>query len=248
MKITKEILEYFKIGSITLENADGKDGLCFLERIDKSEWTFSRHEPFIDSGIQSGNFKELTFIIKFTDSSEPGRFYANLLDFGGNCLKAAPSSKNSSDRRLLEFISGIQKMEQKFESFGRRKEERIKIGKEKAAEFGLSRIEQTLFSESTKIIQPCVVLDASVHGIRIITVQNPNLNHLDTFGIKISFSNPEQSVILKAHKVYEKITKTQSKTFAAFSCQLLEPVHFAWKDRVIKMIESRTAVADEISS
>lgn len=238
MKITKEMLENFNIKSFTLHSGNS-DLLCFLESFENESLTFAFPDEI---NFQKGSRVEFT--VNCADDTNSCVLVANLLDFGTNWCNVrekALTLKNldsgggvNSVDGFLEFLSNL---EQKYQHFGRRKEERIRIGKEQFSDFGLSRLEQTVFINEAKFVQPCVVIDASVHGIRIITEQTPAFNHIETLGIKLAFSNPEQNVILKAHKVYENITKTESKTFVTFSCQLLEPVHFAWKDRVIKMIE-----------
>ena len=129
-------------------------------------------------------------------------------------------------------------MERKYESFGRRKEERVKIGKEKAKSFGLASVEQTVFFPASRTEQPCVVLDASVHGVCVITPKTPSTGKEENFCVKISFEKPAQTIVLRAHKVYSKITKTERASFATLSCQLLEPVHVVWKERVIALISS----------
>lgn len=242
MKITKELLEHFHIKSFTFKNQN-LDSLCFLERFESGILTFTFPEE-----IKFSKGNALEFTVNCDNDTNSCVLAANLLDFGTNWCDVSEKNlmlknpNSAGNMNCVEsFLGFLSNLEQKYQHFGRRKEERIKIGKEKFRAFGLSGIEQTLFTENARTFQPCVVLDASIHGIRIITAQNPNLNHLDTFGIKISFTNPEQNVILKAHKVYENITKTESKTFATFACQLLEPVHFAWKDRVIRMIENNAA-------
>ena len=60
----------------------------------------------------------------------------------------------------------------------------------------------------------------------------------DSFNVMLNFVNPEQTIVLKCHKVHAQLKKTESKIYARISCQLLEPIHFAWKERVIKLLES----------
>ena len=79
----------------------------------------------------------------------------------------------------------------------------------------------------------------SLHGICIITpFYNDFSKKLDNFIIQVSFSNPEQNVLLQAHKVHTKLNHSENKTFATISCQLLEPINYIWKERVIKMLET----------
>ena len=59
MKITKELLEHFKVKTISLDNC-GENVLCFLERIDNGKWTFS-----ITRAIDLSKNKKLSFMINF---------------------------------------------------------------------------------------------------------------------------------------------------------------------------------------
>lgn len=230
MKVTKEILNNFKVVSISYLSGS-KDALCALDRIEEGAWTLSfakKPKAKIGSDIR------LRFVFDGTDGFEEAS--ARVLDSGGDWIKIRLYDGGGDG--VSRLASGLVEMEKKIEAFGRRKEARIKIGKEKFKDFGLAKIEQSLFFGGIKAVQPCVVLDASVHGICVITTETPALKKEENFSIKLSFDKPLQTVSLKAHKVYSRLTKTDSKTFATVSCQLLEPIHFAWKERVIKMIES----------
>lgn len=228
MKVTKELLEHLKVRSISIIH-DGTNRLCFLDRIEKGTFTFSTAQKI---GLMKG--EKISFQVDFFD--EGGKIEAELTDFGEDWLTVVPETE-TENTRVKAFLTIIADMEAKYESFGRRKEERVKIGKEKYADFGLSGIEQTVFLPGIKLAQPCVVLDASVHGICVITPRTKAIQEEEIFCIKLNFKNPEQSIILKAHKVYSRQNKTNDKIFCTLSCQLLEPVHFAWKERVIAIIE-----------
>jgi hypothetical protein len=229
MKITKELLEHLKLKSITIRNGQA-DTLCFLERIEKEIWTFSLPEKI---EFQQG---EQTFLQVNFHEEEGSVLKAKILDFGEDWCELQPEVE-TTNTRLKTFLTMLSGMEEKYESFGRRKEERIKIGKERFGDFGLSSLKQNLFLQGVNMIQPCVVLDASVHGICIITMKTPAVQKEENFCIKLDFSEPNESIILKAHKVYTRLNKTEDKIFATLSCQLLEPIHFAYKNRVISMIE-----------
>ena len=87
--------------------------------------------------------------------------------------------------------------------------------------------------------QPCAVVDASLHGICIITpCSDHRMKDCDSFNVMLNFVSPEQTIVLKCHKVHAQLKKTESKIYARISCQLLEPIHFAWKERVITLLES----------
>ncbi len=229
MKITKELLEHLKVKSITLLK-DDKNILCFLERVENDLWTFS-----LSLKIELSTNENVSFQFLFEGEDTSSLLVSTVLDFGEDWINVKPVSADSTS--LKHFLKYLILMEQKYDSFGRRKEERIKIGKENSKLFGLSDIQQEIFLQGVKFIQPCVVLDASVHGICVITPDTPAAKNEENFCVKLQFVKPERTVILKAHKVYSRINKTEQKTFITLSCQLLEPIHFEWRDRVIKMIE-----------
>ena len=234
MKITKELLDSLKVKTISLKNKD-KNTLCFLERIEKEVLTFSLPQK-IEFDKTEAVFEIAFDTSEYQTESEVTELTADIKEFGEDWVSVEINQDNFSGR-LSEFITTVSEMEKRYETFGRRKENRVKIGKEKSKDFGLSKLEQSIFIQSSKFLQPCVVLDASVHGICVITTETPQIRKEDNFCVKLSFVNPEQTVILKAHKVYSRTTKTESKTFVSLSCQLLEPIHFAWKERVIDMLD-----------
>ncbi len=229
MKITKELLTHFNVISFNFEY-EKKDVLCFLDRIDKGLWTFVLPKKI----ICAKNTELIIKIIFFQNIC--GEVCVNVIDSGEDWIEVKPISFTTKEAE--DFLKELDSLELKYESFGRRKEERIKIGKEKSKAFGLSDIQQLLFSQGGKNYQPCVVLDVSMHGICIITSDTPLINTEDNLCLKLTFENPEQTVLLKIHKVYSRLKKTDEKNFSILSCQLLEPIHFEWKERVIKMLRN----------
>ena len=228
MKITKELLEHLKVRSMSLTS--GKANLlCFLERVEKGKWTFS-----LPNKTDFAKGEKITINIVFYEE-EQGEIHATVDDFGEDWLTIMPENL-SENTRVNAFLTMLGEMESKYETFGRRRETRIRIGKERYRELGLSRLEQVLFLPGIKLQQPCAVLDASVHGICVITPHTKPVQDEENFCVKLTFTNPEETVILQAHKVYSRLDKTEGKTFATLSCQLLEPIHFAWKERVIGLL------------
>ena len=145
----------------------------------------------------------------------------------------------TADDFFSEFQKKLSFLEYQDEKYGRRKEPRISVGKNNFEAFGLTSVEQKIFSETARIIQPCAILDVSFHGICIITpFENKAFKNIENFNIHLSFLNPVQTVILMAHKVHSKLKSTEdNNVFATISCQLLEPINYIWKERVIKILE-----------
>ncbi|MDE6245889.1 MAG: hypothetical protein K2M50_09590, partial [Treponemataceae bacterium] len=103
--------------------------------------------------------------------------------------------------------------------------------------FGLESPEQKVFVRSKKIIQPCAIVDASIHGVCIITPFSDGFKDVENFCVKVGFSSPVESAIMEAHKVHSRLVKTERSVFAKVSAQLLEPISHIWKGRVARLIE-----------
>jgi len=234
MNITKELLDGLNV--ISLFFTQGKNDInCILRKVESGVLLFNF----------TGNFKflegeRIVLSATFQKNAELVISKSNLkiLESGLNWVSGTVENCENDLRKILERISFLERQDEKY---GRRKEKRVKIGKENFRAFGLSSPEQKLFSMSAKIIQPCALLDASIHGICIITpFENPLFKSVENFGICISFVNPEQTISLQVHKVRSKLDKAGERTFATISCQLLEAIHYAWKERVISLLEKQS--------
>ena len=230
MNITKELLDHLNVKSLTIRQG-ALDVLCFLVRIENGIWTLS-----LSTSVDFAALQKVELQITFQD--EKGTSFHALLLAHGEDWCTITIDEDTESRLLKNFIDALVAMERRYEQFGRRKEMRLTIGRENARQFGLAGMEQALFLPAARIQQPCVVLDASVHGICIITPFSAGaIRSADSFCIKLGFERPEQNIVLNAHKVYTRLNKVGTKAYASISCQLLEPVHFAWKERVIALLE-----------
>lgn len=231
MNVTKEILEWLKVSSIAIRKG-GADIMSFLSRFTSEIWTLTtlqKHE------FSQG--EQISIQINFTNG-ESEEFLAEFIESGENFCDIRISGSEKKEKTAA-FISALENLDEKYTKYGRRKEERIEIGKRNSARFGLSSPEQTVFINGIKMQQPCAVVDASIHGICIITpCSDHRMKDCDNFNVMLNFVSPEQTIVLKCHKVHAQLKKTESKIYARISCQLLEPIHFAWKERVIKLLES----------
>lgn len=243
MNITKELLESLGVVSMSLSNGR-EDFLCILRRTEGKSLTFS---ILNSDGFSAHGKMELRTTFKKDGAVKVSVSELEVLDSGGDwCVGTVAGI---SDREMNSLLDKLSEMEYRDEKYGRRKEMRVPIGKANYAAFGLSSPEQTLFVRGLKFSQPCAVLDASIHGIQVITPIRfkADFKALEDFNIKISFVNPEETAILKAHKVHSKLDRAGEKIFATYSCQLLEPIHHVWKERVIKMIEASERPLEIIS-
>ena len=249
MTVSKEMIQDFNILSMSIQiiskNKTEQGALqienhipCILSRYNNGKLHFSllREEEIYNP--DDDYFYNLQICIKESESfykSETASIRINESGIGWIIAEI----KDSPGEIIKLLQNQLYALEISEEKYGRRKEPRIKIGKEKSIAFGLCSPEQKLFSKSAKIIQPCAIIDASIHGICIITpFDNPIFKTLENFCIQLSFSNPEQTVILQCHKVHTKLSNTEHRVFSTLSCQLLEPIHYAWKERVMQMLEA----------
>lgn len=249
MNISRDLLEEFNIISMSLKNTN-KSMSCFPVKAEFKELHLTKTLQFKflqqfsneteNSQFCTQNNHILSVTIKENDSENflISDVKIEIIEFG---LDYFICKVNDCDDFFQSFLNRISFLEYQDEKYGRRKEPRIPIGKNKANLFGLASIEQKLFSKTETLIQSCVILDVSLHGICIITpFEDTRFKSIDNFFIQISFINPEQSVVLQAHKVHLKLNPTQNKVYATLSCQLLEPISYIWKERVIKILEQES--------
>lgn len=234
MNITKEFLDGLNL--VSLFFTQGKNDInCVLERSEKGVLFFNFTGDF---KFAEGERLPLSATFQKEAELTVSKAGFKILESGLDWILGTVENCEHDLREVLERISFL---ESQYEKYGRRKEMRVKIGKENFLAFGLSSPEQKLFSKAAKIIQPCAIVDASIHGICIVTpFENPLFKSIDNFNVHISFVNPEQVVLLQAHKVLLRLDNANGRTFATISCQLLEPIHYAWKERVINLLEKHS--------
>ncbi|MCR4714280.1 MAG: hypothetical protein K5751_07865 [Treponemataceae bacterium] len=122
------------------------------------------------------------------------------------------------------------------EEFERRHELRVKIGIEGASDFGLAGPEQYVLTEPGEL--PCVIVDASVHGVQLLMESCRALASSPILKLKVSFSCPSDEIIMSLNKVYAHGKEAGGKVWSYVSCQILEPVHFVWRERVLAMLRT----------
>lgn len=227
MTISKELLENYKLISINI-CIYNKDIMTTFCRQNNNEWTFKLSEN-LDKKIN-------TIILKFNFENYITQATVEVLEIGEDYI-ITKKIINSEDEKLNNFIQKLNEIENNNEKYGRRKEERIDIGDKNYRLFGLEKINQQLIVQSEKIITNCVLADVSFHGIKIITPYNQVIPKLNNFTLFISFNNPIENVYIEVHKVYINLNKINEHTYASISCQILEPVNYVWKERIIKLIE-----------
>lgn len=238
MNITKEILDYLNVISVSVGRGR-TDIVAYLSRYARGEWTLSLLQK------QEFTFGERVAVkINFL-SGETEEFTARVKDFGEDFLEVSDFTRNGG-KLIKNLFDSLEELNDKYEKFGRRKERRIEIGRRNYQTFGLSSMEQKIFIRGIQMQQSCALVDASVHGLCIITpFSDSRMKDIENFYVLLHFLNPEQTITVQCHKVHMQLKKTESHSYAKISCQLLEPIHFAWKDHVIRLMEQETFIAEK---
>lgn len=229
MTVTKELNNRIKLinSDILVEQ---KEKLCYLSKQNLDLWTFTLCEPVEIPDSQK------TVIIKMNYEGYTTTF-TGIIRKKGEDFIIVEKPDSVKDPFLEETISVLNQIEINDEKYGQRKEKRVKVGIKNSKKFGLKKPEQTFVIEKERFSGPCAIVDASIHGLQIVTPYGSILKNLNNFNVLISFQEPNQHIIMDLHKVNIKLTKVNEKTFANISCQILEPINYIWKDRVIKMMD-----------
>lgn len=231
MKITRELLEHFQVCSILVSDLDGKEHLAYFEKYENKCWSL-----YIPDKITPVH-EELLLQINFRNDKNIV-FTAAVIEYSDNlCTLRIPESIDNV--QFQDMIQSLYDIEYTDKLYGRRKEPRLKIGKEKYLEFGLETIQQQVVYNGTSLCQPCVIIDASVHGICLMTPYIPEETY-DFFFVRIKFTDPDQDITLQLHKVNIRVTDTDGCCIATVSCQILEPIHFVWRNRVYSLLRQST--------
>ena len=232
MTITKEIWEQFKIISIVLKEKD-KDIMCFPKQYENRILILYVLEQ---TGFQYAD--PVSIQLTFSDGYI-GIFQVKALKEDNDyCNILVP--KTVSDSRIQDFIDMLDEQDRRHKQYEKRKEHRIIIGKSNFSAFGLVSPQQTLFIHDLYSHQPCAVVDASIHGICIITLYTDIAkNTRETFYVKLHFRLPEQHIILRCQSVHTRRIEPGKNIYAMISCRLIEPIHFIWKERILNFMEKR---------
>lgn len=229
MNITKDLLNYFGIISVSIKIQDS-DIICFLTKQIENTWIIDTKYDEIAKN------QNIEIKINFKDSN-PEIIKTVVIEKEKNLISVRLPQNFTNQQKKVEMVFlRINELEQKDKKFGRRKEERIKITKANCSNFMIKSIEQELILKNQ--ILPCAIIDVSIHGICIITQYSPFFSkELDNFKVRLSFTDYTSPVIIQCHKVHARLAKTKSKDYITLSCQVLEPIHFEWKNHVISILE-----------
>lgn len=228
MTITKELSNKLNLINSDLLLND-KEILCYLEKQNAENWTFH-----ISTELEL-NKDQKTLIIKMNYVNYTTNFTAKIIETGKDYI-VVQKPTNPKDPFLKDTLDTLEKIEKNDEKYGQRKEPRIKIGIKYSQDFGLKSPEQIFVLERERYSGPCAIVDASIHGVQILTPYSAILRNINNFNMLISFSNPNQHIILDLHKVNIKLTKNNEKTYANISCQIMEPISYIWKERIINLL------------
>lgn len=228
MTINKELCNKLQLINSDLLIND-REILCYLEKQNKEKWTFhTSTELDLDKDQKS-------IIVKMNYVNYITQFTGTILEAGNDYIVLC-KPQDSQDPYIKDTIEALDKIEKNDEKYGQRKEQRIKIGIKKSKDFGLKSPEQVFVLERERYSGPCAIVDASIHGVQILAPYSSILRNINNFNMLISFENPNQHIILDLHKVNIKLTKNNDKTYANISCQIMEPISYIWKERLIKLL------------
>ncbi len=233
MTITKELLCQLHFISMDLILGN-QDYLVSLFRQNNDEW-----ELKLSNKLELKNIQTVTLKLIFDDYQTE---CSVLIKETGEDFIIVNKPERNDDMILQQFIQQLNKIEYNNEKYGRRKEERIRIGLEKYKDFNLSKPEQTIIIEENRYINQCAIVDVSLHGIQIVTPYMKPIEKTNNFFISVSFINPSETIIINLHKVYTRLTKINNRIYANLSCQILEPVNYIWKERVINIIQIQNTI------
>lgn len=230
MTITKELLLSLKLISIDI-TLPAQEIPVFLNKQNGELWS-------INLSGQLELDKQSTVILKFNFENYTSSCTFVIIEKGVDFLTVKkPNIIN--DPYISSMINALNAIETNDEKYGRRKEQRIPIGKINAGKFGLHKPEQQIIIEAKKYVNTCAIVDVSIHGIQIVTPYVSSIiQNINNFNIMITFDSPYQQLLLDVHKVYIRLNKINDNVYACISCQILEPINYLWKDRIIKLIEN----------
>lgn len=233
MHISREFLDSLGIASVQI-SAAGKDALCVLRSYKPNLLELS-FQP--DTPVRAGEKLSLRILSNTGGQQNISGTECMVREAGnGWCTVVLPENVSGIFAALSSRLSELEYLDEKY---GRRKEPRCEIGKKRFREFGLLSPQQKLFMRDPLFVQPCAILDVSLHGVKIITrFANRRMTQAENFNLRIIFENPCGTVILNCHKVHARIVTSRSGTpFAHLSCQLLEPIPYTWKERCIRLLQ-----------
>ena len=227
--VTKEMLDELGVKSFII-CASGKDIMCRPVRIKNRRW-------YIGITAAKGGLPgtgEAVIRINRNNRISEGKITV-LEPYGDDTVLAVEPHSDSDDfREVIERLSRYESND----NFERRKETRIKVGIKNATLFGLaSPVQRAVFGRDER---ECVIFDASVHGIQLIMENSRIISGTNIFKAKVSFQEPEQGIVLALNRVYSKVKETPERNYIYISAQILEPVHYVWKDRVIACLADKS--------
>lgn len=228
MTINKELCNKLQLINSDLLIND-REILCYLEKQNKEKWTFHTSTDLDLDKDQKSIIVKMNYVNYIT------QFTGTILEAGNDYIVICKPT-DSQDPYLKDTIEALDLIEKNDEKYGQRKERRIKIGIKKSKDFGLKSPEQVFVLERERYSGPCAIVDASIHGVQILVPYSSILRNINNFNMLISFENPNQHIILDLHKVNIKLTKNNDKTYANISCQIMEPISYIWKERLIKLL------------
>lgn len=232
MTISKELLKNEKLVCIDIPTEDldqyKGDIIVNLFRQNKEEWYI---KPSVKLDLAVNSMVDFSFIF----DGHTGNARLKILEAGEDYY-VIKKPDSIEDEYIAKLVYKLNNAEKNDEEYGRRKEPRIKIGVNKYKEFGLGKPEQRIILEAERYTNICALADVSMHGIQIVTPYSVKIKDINNFYIMLNFEEPNQNIIIDVHKVYMKLNKINDNVYANICCQILEPINYIWKERIISLI------------
>ena len=122
---------------------------------------------------------------------------------------------------LDEVYSKIKKIEKKVADWSKRKEDRYEIGFENYSDFGFQSKQQKLIDASGKS-NDCAVKDVSYHGMKIVAVDNEELQH-GNYVIVMMKMNDSTCLVVKCEIKNKTLQKSKNGViFSILSLKITE--------------------------
>lgn len=220
MTVTKEMLEHIGVKSISMHGRDSDmDVLCSLVRVKEHVWYLNYTAPEGFSPVPS---------LRINKDNEIMEGPVKVLE-KTSCTLMIEEPSSGCFEPVVKKLATYEKND----NYERRKEKRIKVGIKNSSGFGLTSPQQYVIIGGAEL--ECVIVDASVHGIQLLLENKRILAAADIFTVKVAFT--DTCVLLRLNRVFSNVKEIKGKSYVYISAQILEPVHFIWKERVISFLK-----------
>lgn len=214
LNVTNEILKMLKIKYAFLITEDGTNVFVSPKEIWATNWKVFCNAKNIKIKDKIGELN-----ICFNDEIFVEKVSIEQTDKKNDDIYTLTFNRVLTERgrELKELIFSIEK---KMDQWSRRQEPRYIIGIESSEELGLTQAEQKVLLNGK--IYPACVLDVSLHGMKIITLNDEIINAAAE--VVVALTTATETITVKTEVVYRKIeiSASESKTEFLVLCTKLK--------------------------